>query len=73
MVLSSGYKFTHFPCFHQIIGKKNALRHMQLPKRNSFEEMCMLFLGGLTVAAHELINTSSGVDELALTCVERVR
>ena len=27
----------------------------------------------LTVAAHELINTSSGVDELALTSIERVR
>ena len=46
---------------------------MQLPKRKLFKMSCMLFLGCLTVAAHELINTSSGVDELALTSIERVR
>ena len=46
---------------------------MQLPKRKLFTMSCMLFLGSLTVAAHELINTSSGVDELALTSIERVR
>ena len=46
---------------------------MQLPKRKLFTMSCMLFLRSLTVAAHELINTSSGVDELALTSIERVR
>ena len=34
--------------------------------------LCSL-LRSLTVAAHELINTTCGVNELALTCVERVR
>ena len=33
----------------------------------------ILFLGGLTVTAEELVNTSSGIDELALTSIERVR
>jgi len=33
----------------------------------------ILLLRSLTVAAHELINTSCRVDELALTGVERVR
>ena len=33
----------------------------------------ILFLGGLTVAAEELVNTTSGINELALTSVERVR
>jgi len=46
---------------------------MQLPKRNLFRMSCMLFLGGLTVAAHELVDATSGVDELALTSIERVR
>ena len=30
-------------------------------------------LRSLTVAAHELIDTTCGVNELALTCIERVR
>ena len=46
---------------------------MQLPKRKLFISKLLLLLRSLTVAAHELINTSSGVDELALTCIERVR
>ena len=46
---------------------------MQLPKRNLFRSVIYLFLRGLTVAAHELVDASSGVDELALTSVERVR
>ena len=33
----------------------------------------LLLLRSLTVAAHELINTTCGVNELALTSVERVR
>jgi len=33
----------------------------------------ILLLRSLTVAAHELINTTSRIDELALTSVERVR
>ena len=32
-----------------------------------------LLLRSSTITAHELINTSSGVDELALTSIERVR
>lgn len=32
-----------------------------------------LFLCSLTVAAHELINTTSCVNQLALTCIEWVR
>ena len=32
----------------------------------------ILFLGCLTVAAEELVNTSSCINKLALTCVERV-
>ena len=39
----------------------------------SFWREIYLFLRSLTVAAHELINTTSGVDELALTGVEGVR
>ena len=35
--------------------------------------MYLLLLRSLTVAAHELINASCGVDKLALTCVEGVR
>jgi len=46
---------------------------MQLPKRKLFISKQLLLFRSLTVAAHELINTSSGVDELALTSVERVR
>ena len=46
---------------------------MQLPMRNLFPKMSFLFLRSLAVAAHELIDTSSGVDELALTSIERVR
>ena len=33
----------------------------------------LLLLRSLTVAAHELINTTCGVNELALTSIERVR
>ena len=33
----------------------------------------LLLLSSLTVAAHELVDATSGVDELALTSVERVR
>jgi hypothetical protein len=33
----------------------------------------ILFPGSLTVAAHELIDATGGVDELALTSIERVR
>ena len=33
----------------------------------------ILLLRSLTVAAHELIDTSCGVNELALTSIERVR
>ena len=33
----------------------------------------LLLLRSLTVAAHELIDTSCGVNELALTSIERVR
>ena len=32
----------------------------------------LLLLGCLTVAAHELVDATSGVDELALTGIERV-
>ena len=39
----------------------------------SFSKDIILFLRSLTVAAHELINTTSGVNELALTGVEGVR
>ena len=33
----------------------------------------ILFFGCLTVAAEELVNTSSRINKLALTCIERVR
>ena len=33
----------------------------------------LLLLRSLTVAAHELIDTTCGVNELALTSIERVR
>ena len=39
----------------------------------SFSKDIILFLRSLTVAAHELIDTSCSVNELALTSVERVR
>ena len=39
----------------------------------SFSKDNILFLRSLTVAAHELIDTSCSVNELALTSVERVR
>ena len=45
---------------------------MQLP----WTHLLILFfvlLRSLTVAAHELINTTCGVNELALTSIERVR
>ena len=47
---------------------------MQLPRTHflSFDGYILL-LRSLTVAAHELIDTSCGVNEFALTCVERVR
>ena len=32
----------------------------------------ILFFGCLTVAAEELVNTSSCINKLALTCIERV-
>ena len=48
---------------------------MQLPYAplNVVKEAFILFLGGLTVAAHELVNATSGVNELVLTSVEWVR
>ena len=46
---------------------------MQLPKRILLNLYIYLLLGSLTVAAKELIDASSGVDELALTSIERVR
>ena len=48
---------------------------MQLQESALFDFFWLLslFLRSLTVAAHELINTTSGVDELALTSVEGVR
>ena len=48
---------------------------MQLPYAplNVVKEAFILFLGGLTVAAHELVNATSGVNELVLTSVEGVR
>ena len=47
---------------------------MQLPWTHLLN-LCgfILLLRSLTVAAHELINTTCGVNELALTSVERVR
>ena len=39
----------------------------------SFSKDNILFLRSLTVAAHELIDTTCGVNELALTSIERVR
>ena len=33
----------------------------------------LLLLGCLTVAAHELVDATGGVDEIALTSIERVR
>ena len=33
----------------------------------------VLFFVTVTVAAHELINTSGSIDQFSLTCVERVR
>ena len=36
-------------------------------------ESIVLLLRSLTVAAHELIDTTCGVNELALTSIERVR
>ena len=49
-------------------------RHMQLPLTH-FLICCgyYLLLRSLTVAAHELINTTCGVNEFALTSIERVR
>ena len=48
---------------------------MQLPYAplNVVKEAFILFLGGLTIAAHELVNATSGVNELVLTSVEWVR
>ena len=48
---------------------------MQLPYAplNVVKEAFILFLGGLTIAAHELVNATSCIDKLALTSIERVR
>ena len=50
---------------------------MQLPcthlLSHKFSLGMWLLLSSLTVAAHELVDTSGGVHELALTGVERVR
>ena len=62
-----------FTFFHYKI-KKVQPGHMQLPRTHLLKSCgFILLLRSLTVAAHELINTSCGVNELALTCVEWVR
>ena len=45
------------------------------PFQNSLSLFCqsVLFFVTVTVAAHELINTSGSIDQFSLTCVERVR
>ena len=55
--------------------KKDAALAYATTMDASFNVLCgfILLLRSLTVAAHELINTSCCVNELALTCVEWVR
>ena len=55
--------------------KKSAPRHICNYARSHFYYICkvyLLFLQ-LTIAAHEAVNTTSGVNERTLTSIERVR
>ena len=69
------YLFIFYTLTKSAIKKKNVSDICNYPTHSHNESNFknnILFFGCLTVAAEELVNTSSCINKLALTCIERV-
>ena len=70
------YLFIFYTLTKSAIKEKNVSDICNYPIHSSNEsnfKNYILFLGCLTIAAEELVNATSCIDKLALTCIERVR
>ena len=69
------YLFIFYTLTKSAIKEKNVSDICNYPTHSHNESNFknnILFFGCLTVAAEELVNTSSCINKLALTCIERV-
>ena len=70
------YLFIFYTLTKSAIKEKNVSDICNYPIHSSNEsnfKNYILFLGCLTIAAEELVNATSSINELALTSIERVR